>query len=87
MQWWSLKEAWFKQAQTGVDFVLLPRLACVPQHGHASARSWTARTAQGHVALLSVYLPGTHLHCDRIDLTDWTWLSTECFGLHLSVDD
>lgn len=64
VQLWSLKEAWFKQRGTGVDFALLPRLACKPsqgtatQHGtgggSAHAWAWTTATPAGQPAMVSV---------------------------------
>lgn len=75
MQWWSLKEAFFKQLGTGIDFSMLPRVACVREQDVlaanamngsqsaatlAHARGWTACTPDGHVALLSL--------CTRLDV-------------------
>ncbi len=81
MQWWSLKEAWFKRAGTGVDFQLLPRLECVRKnddfsdvpirHGisdAAHARSWSTRTSTGALAWLSVCTQIVDMDCELIDL-------------------
>jgi phosphopantetheinyl transferase len=64
VQLWSLKEAWFKQRGTGVDFALLPRLACIPfqgtatEHGagggSAHAWAWATATPAGQAAMVSV---------------------------------
>lgn len=63
VQLWSLKEAWFKQRGTGVDFAMLPRLACLPApaaavqgavDGSAHAWAWATATPAGQAAMVSV---------------------------------
>ncbi|QNP49319.1 4'-phosphopantetheinyl transferase family protein [Diaphorobacter aerolatus] len=87
MQWWSLKEAWFKRAQTGVDLALLPRLACVqgdaiplPRALAEHARCWTTRTPEGHAALLSVCSQIPDMRCELQDDAQLRWLCAGSFG-------
>lgn len=63
VQLWSLKEAWFKQRGTGVDFAMLQRLACLPApaaavqgavDGSAHAWAWATATPAGQAAMVSV---------------------------------
>lgn len=59
LQWWSLKEAYFKCIGTGVDFSSIRRIECRPMvHGEgpmlAHARSWVGTTSVGFDVLLSV---------------------------------
>jgi len=72
VQLWSLKEAWFKQRGTGVDFAMLPRLACLPAPaaavqgaagGSAHAWAWVAETPAGQAAMVSV--------CTRSAVAHW----------------
>lgn len=62
VQLWSLKEAWFKQRGTGVDFAMLPRLVCQPAPAAAvqgavegaHAWAWVTATPAGQAAIVSV---------------------------------
>ncbi len=69
VQLWSLKEAWFKQRGTGVDFALLPRLACLPAPaaqsaggGGAHAWAWETSTPAGQPAVVSVCSSSPEAH-------------------------
>ena len=97
VQMWSLKEAWFKRAGTGVDFALLRRLECMPQrvagatgnpHGDAetaAAHAWTApSTAAGDsAAVLSLCTQMRDAHCVLHGLTGHDWQSSGRFVMHL----
>ena len=59
--WWSLKEAWFKRAGTGVDFQLISKLECPPAvkndapiSGQSHARAWMADVDHRPAYVLSV---------------------------------
>lgn len=59
LQWWSLKEAYFKCLGTGVSFASIRSMECRPaDHGEghvlAQARSWRGKTSDDHAVLLSV---------------------------------
>ncbi|MEG1680979.1 MAG: hypothetical protein RR326_12855, partial [Stenotrophomonas sp.] len=97
VQLWSLKEAWFKQVGTGVDFALLPLLECrlgsdgvdsvdrstVPDRvGHA--RSWTAQTATAQHAVLSVCC-GTSFAPDLRNESGLDWQDAGRWTLHLTT--
>ncbi|QIL80957.1 4'-phosphopantetheinyl transferase superfamily protein [Diaphorobacter sp. HDW4A] len=69
MQWWNLKESWFKRAGTGVDFNLLPRLECQPQNDDPDAYSWQAKTAEDAAVWLCVCTETQALRCELIDLS------------------
>jgi len=58
LQWWSLKEAYFKCLRTGVDYATLQRIECrLATDGAvrplAHARSWSGQTPQGQHVVLS----------------------------------
>lgn len=59
LQWWSLKEAYFKCLGTGLDFASIRSIECRPAdldegRALAHARSWKGRTSADHAVLLSV---------------------------------
>ena len=96
VQLWSLKEAWFKQVGTGVDFALLPQLECrlgsdgvdgvdrstaADVVGHA--RSWTAQTATAQHAVLSVCC-GTSFAPDLRNESGLDWQDAGRWTLHLT---
>ncbi|WP_298211423.1 4'-phosphopantetheinyl transferase superfamily protein [Acidovorax sp.] len=74
LQWWSLKEAYFKCLGTGVNFASIRGIECrQADHGEghalAQARSWRGKTAADHAVLLSVCVldgavPPDALHVD-----------------------
>lgn len=95
VQLWSLKEAWFKQVGTGVDFALLPQLECrlasddvdgvdrstAPERvGHA--QSWIAQTATAQHAVLSVCC-GTSFAADLRNESGLDWQDAGRWTLHL----
>lgn len=94
MQWWSLKEAWFKRAGTGVDFALLPRLECRKQSGDSSlgcesssadhARSWLAKTPSEQSVVLSVCLAAHIMACELRDEARLGWSDAGAFELALA---
>ncbi|QIL69311.1 4'-phosphopantetheinyl transferase superfamily protein [Diaphorobacter sp. HDW4B] len=97
MQWWSLKEAWFKRAGTGVDFALLPRLECRKQSGDLvqsslecdssnaeHARSWLAKTPSEQSVVLSVCLPVQVMVCELRDEARLDWSDAGAFALALA---
>lgn len=94
MQWWSLKEAWFKRAGTGVDFALLPRLECRKQSGDSSlgrelssadhARSWLAKTPSEQSVVLSVCLHEQVMVCELRDEARLGWRDAGAFELALA---
>lgn len=58
VQWWSLKEAYFKCIGTGVDFSYIQRIECRPAVDDAAralahARSWSGQTTLGQDVVLS----------------------------------
>jgi 4'-phosphopantetheinyl transferase len=58
VQWWSLKEAYFKCIGTGVDFSSVQRIECrLAQDGAARVlahgRSWSGKTTLGQYVVLS----------------------------------
>ncbi len=93
VQLWSLKEAWFKQVGTGVDFALLPQLECrlasdgVDRSTAADvvgqARSWIARTATAQHAVLSVCC-GTSFAADLRNESGLDWQDAGRWTLHLT---
>lgn len=94
MQWWSLKEAWFKRAGTGVDFALSPRLECRKQSGDSSlgresssadhARSWHAKTPSEQSVVLSVCLAAQVMDCELLDEAHLGWSDVGAFELALA---
>lgn len=97
MQWWSLKEAWFKCAGTGVDFALLPRLECRKQSGDSAqsslgresssadhARSWHAKTPSEQSVVLSVCLAAHIMACELRDEACLGWRDAGAFELALA---
>ena len=95
VQLWSLKEAWFKQVGTGVDFALLPQLECrlgsdgvdsVDRSTAADvvgqARSWIARTATAQHAVLSVCC-GTSFAAELRNESGLDWQDAGRWTLHL----
>lgn len=94
MQWWSLKEAWFKRAGTGVDFALLPRLECHKQSDDSSlgresssadhARSWLAKTPSEQSVVLSVCLHEQVMVCELRDEAHLGWSDAGAFELALA---
>ena len=92
VQLWSLKEAWFKQVGTGVDFALLPQLECrlgsdgvdrstaADVVGHA--QSWIAQTATVQHAVLSVCC-GTSFAADLRNESGLDWQDAGRWTLHL----
>ena len=93
VQLWSLKEAWFKQVGTGVDFALLPQLECrlgsdgvdrstaADVVGHA--QSWIAQTATVQHAVLSVCC-GTSFAADLRNESGLDWQDAGRWTLHLT---
>lgn len=92
VQLWSLKEAWFKQVGTGVDFALLPQLECrlasdgvdrstaADVVGHA--QSWIAQTATAQHAVLSVCC-GSSFVADLRNESGLDWQDAGRWTLHL----
>jgi phosphopantetheinyl transferase len=61
LQWWTLKESYFKCTETGVDFSRIRRIECRPANavlGYgqllARAQSWVGSTPAGEDVVLSV---------------------------------
>lgn len=85
VQLWSLKEAWFKQRGTGVDFAMLPSLACMPAQGagkdSAQAWAWAAATPAGQPAMLSVCTSGAVAHWALHGQSDLALPDAQRFGL------
>lgn len=90
VQWWSLKEAYFKCIGTGVDFSVIQRIECrrtsdasAPPRAHAV--SWSGKTQQGCEAVLSVCALERgiqpHAPCGDEGITwhcDSDWILVEC---------
>lgn len=88
LQWWTLKESYFKCTETGVDFSRIRRIECcpanaVPGSGQllARAQSWVGSTPAGEDVVLSVCtldgaLPAAQIqNCAEIawrQETEWT---------------
>lgn len=87
LRFWSVKEAFFKCAGTGLDWAQLPRMVCIPWEDcsadlgalRAYARVWEGQTGDGQAVVLSVCMQQPLPHCDaRMDadivwhtVTDW----------------
>lgn len=61
LQWWTLKESYFKCTETGVDFSRIRRIECRPANAVlgsgqllARAQSWVGSTPAGEDVVLSV---------------------------------
>lgn len=59
LQWWTLKEAYFKCSGTGLDFSSIRRVECRAEVGAsgrrlAGAKSWIGSTGDGRDVMLSV---------------------------------
>jgi phosphopantetheinyl transferase len=68
LQWWTLKESYFKCTETGVDFSRIRRIECRPANvvqGYgqllARAQSWVGSTPAGEDVVLSVCTLGDAL--------------------------
>ncbi len=73
LQWWTLKESYFKCTETGVDFSRIRRIECrpanaVPGSGQllARAQSWVGCTSAGEDVVLSVCTLGGALPAAQI---------------------
>ena len=90
VQWWSLKEAYFKCIGTGVDFSCIQRIECrravdasAPPLAHA--QSWSGKTQHGRDAVLSACTLERNTHpyelCGDEDIEwhgDSDWVLVEC---------
>lgn len=86
---WSVKEAFFKCVETGVDFAQLPRISCHPWADcvaapQAYARTWEGHTATGQALVLSVCMLQPVGECALHMDADVRWRAITDWGLQVA---
>lgn len=89
LQWWTLKEAFFKRSGAGLSFASIRRVECRPwapgdELQHLQARSWLGVVGDGHHVFLSVCATQSGVRSCRLaadssikwlEVSDWSLIA------------